>query len=61
MGFQANNINLVRLLIILLFLSGCPLIGFKPEMTEKLESLTQADREVICAGLCYIINWFREV
>ena len=42
-------------------LSGCPLIGMKQEILNEIETLDQADREIICGALFYTINWFREV
>lgn len=42
-------------------LLGCPLIGMKQEILNEIETLDQADREIICGALFYTINWFREV
>ena len=30
-------------------------------MTNEIDTLDQADREVVCGTLFHIVNWFREV
>lgn len=47
--------------ILSLFLLGCPIVTFKSDMLEKINTLAQADREVICKALFYTVNWFIEV
>ncbi|XP_048586773.1 Fanconi anemia group D2 protein isoform X2 [Nematostella vectensis] len=42
-------------------LLGCPLVSYKADMMEQMETLTQQDRDVICSALFYTVNWFREV
>lgn len=42
-------------------LLGCPLITFKPDLVDKLQTLPQADRVVMCGALFYTVNWFIEV
>lgn len=42
-------------------LAGCPLILTDMEVVEKVDSLSKAERELLCSLLFYTINWFREV
>ncbi|XP_031424301.1 Fanconi anemia group D2 protein [Clupea harengus] len=42
-------------------LLGCPMILTDMDVVEKLESLSQTEREFVCSLLFYTINWFREV
>ena len=35
--------------------------SFKEEMIEEIDTLDQADREVVCGTLFHTVNWFREV
>eukprot|EP00795_Rhopilema_esculentum_P012561 gene12561-3256_t len=42
-------------------LLGCSLILFGRENLDKLNSVSTADKELICKGLFYTINWLREV
>ncbi|XP_031562635.1 Fanconi anemia group D2 protein-like [Actinia tenebrosa] len=42
-------------------LLGCPLITFKFDMLEEINTLAQADREVMCKALFYTVNWFIEL
>ena len=41
--------------------SGCPLILTDLAVVDKLETLTKAERELMCSLLFTAINWFREV
>jgi len=40
---------------------GCPLILTDMDAVEKVESLSKAERELLCSLLFHTINWFREV
>lgn len=40
---------------------GCPLILTDMDVTEKIDSLSKAERDFICTLLFHTINWFREV
>lgn len=40
---------------------GCPLILTDMDIVEKMESLSKAEREFLCALIFHTINWFREV
>ncbi|KAJ8301396.1 hypothetical protein KUTeg_020383 [Tegillarca granosa] len=42
-------------------LLGCAIFLPKEEVFDKIESLSQKEKETICACLFYCINWFREV
>uniref|UniRef100_A0A8C5AFA7 FA complementation group D2 n=1 Tax=Gadus morhua TaxID=8049 RepID=A0A8C5AFA7_GADMO len=42
-------------------LLGCPLILTDLAVVDKLETLTKAERELMCSLLFTAINWFREV
>lgn len=42
-------------------LLGCPLIVADVNTLDKAESLSKAERELLCALLFHTINWFREV
>uniref|UniRef100_A0A8C7Y231 FA complementation group D2 n=1 Tax=Oryzias sinensis TaxID=183150 RepID=A0A8C7Y231_9TELE len=42
-------------------LLGCPLILADMDVVEKVESLSKAERDFLCALLFHAINWFREV
>ncbi|XP_038553843.1 Fanconi anemia group D2 protein isoform X1 [Micropterus salmoides] len=42
-------------------LLGCPLILTDMDIVEKMESLSKAEREFLCALIFHTINWFREV
>ncbi|XP_072238328.1 Fanconi anemia group D2 protein [Leuresthes tenuis] len=42
-------------------LLGCPLILTDMDVVEKVESLSKAERELLCSLLFHTINWFREV
>ncbi|KAL5014959.1 hypothetical protein ScPMuIL_009229, partial [Solemya velum] len=42
-------------------LLGCPVYIPKDEVYDKLESLSEKEKEVICTCLFHTINWFREV
>lgn len=37
------------------------MVSFKEEMIEEIDTLDQADREVVCGTLFHTVNWFREV
>ena len=37
------------------------MVSFKQEMIEEIDTLDQADREVVCGTLFHTVNWFREV
>ena len=37
------------------------MVSFKQEMLEEIDTLDQADREVVCGTLFHTVNWFREV
>uniref|UniRef100_A0A3B3BWQ5 FA complementation group D2 n=1 Tax=Oryzias melastigma TaxID=30732 RepID=A0A3B3BWQ5_ORYME len=42
-------------------LLGCPLILTDMDAVDKVQSLSKAEREFLCALLFHTINWFREV
>ncbi|KAF6732982.1 Fanconi anemia group D2 protein [Oryzias melastigma] len=42
-------------------LAGCPLILTDMDAVDKVQSLSKAEREFLCALLFHTINWFREV
>uniref|UniRef100_A0A3Q2QE73 FA complementation group D2 n=1 Tax=Fundulus heteroclitus TaxID=8078 RepID=A0A3Q2QE73_FUNHE len=42
-------------------LLGCPLILTNMDAVDKVESLSKAERELLCTLLFHTINWFREV
>ena len=42
-------------------LPGCPIYMTKEEVYDKLEPLSQKEKEIICSTLFYCINWFIEV
>ncbi|VDI47807.1 fanconi anemia group D2 protein, partial [Mytilus galloprovincialis] len=42
-------------------LLGCPVFLPKPEVYEKLEPLSQKEKEFMCENLFLSLNWFREV
>uniref|UniRef100_A0A3Q3XCR8 Uncharacterized protein n=1 Tax=Mola mola TaxID=94237 RepID=A0A3Q3XCR8_MOLML len=42
-------------------LLSCPLILTDMNVVEKMESLSQAEKDFLCTLLFYTINWFREV
>ncbi|XP_015761600.1 PREDICTED: Fanconi anemia group D2 protein homolog, partial [Acropora digitifera] len=42
-------------------LLGCPLVSVKQDILKEIETLDQADREIICGALFFTVNWFREV
>ncbi|XP_044183012.1 Fanconi anemia group D2 protein-like isoform X2 [Acropora millepora] len=42
-------------------LLGCPLVSIKQDILKEIETLDQADREIICGALFFTVNWFREV
>ncbi|XP_076105835.1 Fanconi anemia group D2 protein-like [Mytilus galloprovincialis] len=42
-------------------LLGCPVFLPKPEVYEKLEPLSQKEKEFLCDNLFLSLNWFREV
>ncbi|XP_059165217.1 Fanconi anemia group D2 protein-like [Physella acuta] len=42
-------------------LLGCPLFMIKPDVYDKFDSLAPKEKDVVCAGLFFCINWFREV
>ncbi|RVE73388.1 hypothetical protein OJAV_G00049030 [Oryzias javanicus] len=42
-------------------LLGCPLILTDMDAVDKVQSLSKAEREFLCALLFHAINWFREV
>lgn len=41
--------------------AGCPLILTDMDAVDKVQSLSKAEREFLCALLFHTINWFREV
>ena len=40
---------------------GCPLYLPKVEVYDKLEPLSQKEKELLCDKLFFTLNWFREV
>lgn len=42
-------------------LLGCPLFMIKPDVYDKFDSLAPKEKDIVCAGLFFCINWFREV
>ena len=40
---------------------GCPLVGFKPDISQQFSTMAQPDKGVICSALFHSVNWFREV
>ena len=45
----------------MVLISGCPIYMTKEEVYDKLEPLSQKEKEMICSTLFYCINWFVEV
>jgi hypothetical protein len=40
---------------------GCPVVMPQSILSDKMESLSQQEKEVICASVIYCINWMLEV
>eukprot|EP00106_Octopus_bimaculoides_P014228 XP_014781670.1 PREDICTED: Fanconi anemia group D2 protein-like [Octopus bimaculoides] len=53
---QRNN-NLDNIMALL----GCPLCVTTSQVIEKIETVSTAEKEIICSTLFYTLNWFREI